>query len=54
MKYYARQLKDNVVGGLTSAEVSLLSHIMAFAAEQSRLTGETVDIKKFVMGVVKS
>ncbi len=47
MKYYSRQIKDKIVEGLTSAEVSLLSHIMAFAAEESRLTGETIDLDKF-------
>jgi predicted dehydrogenase len=50
MKYYTRHLKDKVVEGLTSAEVSLLSHIMAFAAEQSRLTGETIDLYEFIRG----
>lgn len=32
---------------LTSADVSVESHIMAFAAEHSRLTGKSVEIKKF-------
>lgn len=50
MKYYTRQLKDDVVEGLTSAEVSLLSHVMAFAAEQSRLTGETIYLHDFIDG----
>jgi predicted dehydrogenase len=50
MKYYTRQLKDDVVEGLTSAEISLLSHVMAFAAEQSRVTGETIDLHDFIDG----
>lgn len=51
MKYYTRQLKDKVVEGLTSAEVSLLSHVMAFSAEHSRITGQTIDLEEFVNSI---
>lgn len=34
-------------GSPTSAEVSVESHLMAFAAEESRLTGRTVEIQEF-------
>lgn len=51
MKHYTRQLKDKAIEGLTSAEVSLLSHIMAFAAERSRLIGETIDLNEFVKSI---
>jgi len=39
------------VDGLTSAEVSLLSHVMAFSAENSRITGQTIDLEEFVKSV---
>lgn len=32
---------------LTSADVSVESHIMAFAAEESRITGKSIDINEF-------
>lgn len=34
--------------GLTSASTSVESHIMAFSAEESRVTKETIDIKEFM------
>ncbi len=39
---------DNGGVGLTSADISVQSHIMAFAAEKSRIDKEVIDIKKFI------
>lgn len=47
MKYFIRQLENND-DVLTSAENSLMSHVMAFAAEESRLNYKVVDIDKFM------
>jgi len=37
--------------GLTSAEHSVQSHMIAFAAEQSRVAGETLELAEFVRGL---
>jgi predicted dehydrogenase len=37
---------------LTSADVSVESHVMAFAAEHSRITGQTINIKEFYKEMV--
>ncbi len=47
MDYLVKQSADCTIKGLTSAEVSLMSHIMAFAAEESRLTGKVMEIDEF-------
>lgn len=39
--------KGDISQGLTSAAVSVQSHLMAFAAEKSRLENKVVDIKEF-------
>ncbi len=38
---------DGAAEGLTSAAKSVQSHLMAFAAEESRLTGKIVDLEKY-------
>lgn len=47
MEHLLRQYHNEGIEDLTSAEGSLMSHIMAFAAEESRLTGKVVDIEEF-------
>jgi len=42
------QMSSNV---LTSAEVSLTSHLLAFAAEKARLSGETIDMTEYLKAI---
>ncbi len=39
---------DGKISGLTSADVSVQSHLMAFAAEKSRLEKKVIDMKQYV------
>ena len=48
MKHFTSRTNDSVIQGLTSAEVSIISHIMAFAAEESRTSGSVINIDEFV------
>jgi predicted dehydrogenase len=48
MKYFANQIEDKTVEGLTTGEASLLSHVMAFAAEESILKSTIIDIEEFM------
>lgn len=45
-------IKDGVGSGLTSADRSVQSHLMSFAAEKSRLEGHTVRIKDFIKAMI--
>lgn len=47
MDDFVSLLKGQEGKALTSAEISVESHVMAFAAEESRVTGQTVNIKEF-------
>jgi len=48
MQNFVRLLQhDDTNEGLTSAKISLQSHLMAFAAEKSRLENKVIDINKF-------
>jgi len=48
MQNFVRLLQnEDTSGGLTSAKTSLQSHLMAFAAERSRLENEVIDINEF-------
>ena len=47
-------LKEKSGKALTSADKSVQSHIMAFAAEHSRVTGQTVKIADFHQAVLKN
>ena len=40
--------KGDTEGGLTSARISVQSHLMAFAAEESRLSHKVMDINEFL------
>ncbi|HHV60242.1 MAG TPA: Gfo/Idh/MocA family oxidoreductase [Clostridiaceae bacterium] len=49
MKEFVRLVQsDGREKGLTSADLSVQSHIMAFAAEKSRLTGSVVEIDEYM------
>jgi predicted dehydrogenase len=49
MRSFLREVRSGGGGGnLTSARVSAETHLLAFAAEESRLTGETVDFPEYV------
>lgn len=49
MKQFVNQNSKSTIEGLTTAEVSLMSHIMSFAAEEARLSGEVIDLKNFII-----
>lgn len=53
MNDFVKLLEGKPGKALTSAEVSVESHVMAFAAEQSRVTGQTVGIKEFYHKMLK-
>ena len=49
MQDFVRLVQSNgALKGLTSADISVQSHIMAFAAEKARLTGSVVDIEAYM------
>lgn len=45
---FIRQLESNDTQGSSPGMVSARNHLIAFAAEQSRVTGETVDFKSYI------
>ncbi|MHA1278231.1 MAG: Gfo/Idh/MocA family oxidoreductase [Candidatus Helarchaeota archaeon] len=47
MDAFVDLLQQNITQPLTSARASLESHIMAFAAEQSRVEGKTIDMVEY-------
>jgi predicted dehydrogenase len=47
MQAFVRAVRGAGSGALTSARASLESHLLAFAAERSRLTGTTVDMAAY-------
>ena len=47
MEDFISLILSNEGKALTSASVSVQSHMMAFAAEESRLKGKVVDIKEY-------
>jgi predicted dehydrogenase len=52
MRSFLRDVRSGGGGGsLTSARVSAQTHLLAFAAEESRLTGQTVDFLDYVKQV---
>ena len=48
MHQLVKQNAESSIHGLTTGEVSLMSHIMAFAAEKARLSGDVIDLEKFM------
>ena len=52
MRSFLQQVRANdLSGGLTPANDSVDSHLLAFAAEQSRVSGLTVDFAKYKAGI---
>ena len=47
MEDFIANLEDNSADSKTAIERSIESHIMAYAAEESRVTGTVVDIDEF-------
>lgn len=48
MRNFVRMVRDNELNnGLTSADVSVQSHLMAFAAEKSRLEGKVISLSEY-------
>ncbi|MDE7016969.1 MAG: Gfo/Idh/MocA family oxidoreductase [Lachnospiraceae bacterium] len=47
MQGFIRTVESNGAYSLSSAEASVDSHLMAFAAEESRLTGKTVNMEEY-------
>ena len=47
IELYQEMMKDNPADMKTSVHVSALSHLIGYAAEESRLSGETVSIEKY-------
>lgn len=45
--------KDETAKGVTSADISVQSHIMSFAAEESRISGKTIDISGYIEKIKK-
>ncbi|WP_459500820.1 Gfo/Idh/MocA family protein [Bacillus sp. C1] len=54
MTDFIEKVKSNTTESLTSAMVSANSHLIAFAAEKSRVTGETVSLKQYVTELQES
>lgn len=51
MRDFVKQVNDKTVGTKTSAMESAKSHLSVFAAEESRKTGETVDMATYIAGL---
>ncbi len=47
MKDFVRYLREDSAQVRSGASVSVESHLIALAAERSRVTGETVDLREF-------
>ena len=47
MRAFLGALRGDRAGVLTSAREAVTSHLMAFAAEQARVSGEVVDIERY-------
>lgn len=54
MTDFIEKVKSNKTESLTSAMISANSHLIAFAAERSRITGETVNLKQYVTELQQS
>jgi predicted dehydrogenase len=47
MRAFVRALRGDRAGVLTSAREAVTSHLMAFAAEEARVSGEAVDLERY-------
>ncbi len=50
---FVQQLRSGTVDGLTSGRVSALTHLITFAAEEARVTGQVVDVHEYVQAVTE-
>jgi len=48
MDDFVNLLRGKDEKALTSADISVESHVMAFVVEHSRITGKSVEIKKWL------
>ena len=48
MQDFIQQVKSNESKSTSSAMVSAKSHLIAFAAEESRVTGNTIDMSDYI------
>lgn len=48
MEDFIKQIRNNDNNSTTSAMVSAKSHLIAFAAEESRLTGKTINMEEYI------
>ena len=51
MRAFVGAIQGDRAGVLTSAREAVASHLMAFAAEQARLSGEAVDMERYRQSV---
>ncbi|MGM0921393.1 MAG: Gfo/Idh/MocA family protein [Bacillota bacterium] len=51
MQDFINRVNNKDKGSLTSAKTSAQSHIIAYAAEESRITGKTVSIKDYIENI---
>ena len=54
MEDFIKQVKSNEHSSTTSGIVSAKSHLIAFAAEESRVTGNTIDMSEYINQLKKS
>jgi hypothetical protein len=47
MRAFVGALRGDRAGVLTSAREAVTSHLMAFAAEEARVSGEAVDLARY-------
>lgn len=47
MRSFLQQVQEGRADGLTSAQIAAETHLIAFAAEEARLTGTVVDLRAF-------
>lgn len=54
MEDFIKQIKNNSNESTTSAMVSAKSHLITFAAEESRVTGKTIEMEEYIKGLKNS
>lgn len=54
MRGFLRTVETNGAFTLSSAEASMQSHLMALAAEESRVTGKTIQLSEFQDSVFRA
>jgi predicted dehydrogenase len=54
MRDFVRQIRNKEIVGKSSASASARGHIMAFAAEHSRLTGQNVNLDRYIQELTQS